>query len=184
MSTESVQRSEEYAKEAAEQFGVNVVDTEHLLLGLLRERDEITVSILRRFQRTPDEVQVIVERLTMPGSGRKGQDLPLSPQSDRALRLAYDEAWRLKSGMMGTEHLLIGLLLEKEGKAGRILVSLGIRLEQVMDIVREPNLLLRTAEAPDAPSETLLRPAQGPGETDEQMLLRPAGMENEDGTRE
>jgi hypothetical protein len=71
--------------------------------------------------------------------------------------------------------------LEKLPATVHDLVILMTALYRERERNRAAGTLLRPS---DAPTETLLRPAQGPGETDAQQLLRPAGMENEDGARE
>src|SRR5262249_2313891 len=59
-----------------------------------------------------------------------GQDMQLTPRCKRVIDLAYDEARTLNNNYIGTEHLLLGLIREGEGLAGRILTKLGVQLER------------------------------------------------------
>ncbi len=59
-----------------------------------------------------------------------GQDMQLTPRAKRVIDLAYDEARQLNNNYIGTEHLLLGLIREGEGLAGRVLSKLGVDLDR------------------------------------------------------
>ena len=61
--------------------------------------------------------------------------MQLTPRSKKVIDLAYDEARQLDNNYIGTEHLLLGMLREGEGLAGRVLLEMGIRLEQVRAVI-------------------------------------------------
>ena len=69
-----------------------------------------------------------VERQVAHGEGRLGQDMQLTPRAKRVIDIAYDEARQLNNNYIGTEHLLLGLIREAEGLAGKVLVMLGADL--------------------------------------------------------
>ena len=71
-----------------------------------------------------------IERQVARGDGRLGQDMQLTPRAKRVIDLAYDEARQLNNNYIGTEHLLLGLIREGEGLAGRVLAKLGVDLER------------------------------------------------------
>ncbi len=118
-----------YAQEEAGRLGENYVSTEHLLLGLIRENDSMACRILDRLGISLDLVRSEIERQVARGEGRLGQDLHLTPRAKRVIDLAYDEARQLNNNYIGTEHLLLGLLREGEGLAGKTLVKLGMDLD-------------------------------------------------------
>ncbi|MEI8281795.1 MAG: ATP-dependent Clp protease ATP-binding subunit, partial [Armatimonadota bacterium] len=61
---------------------------------------------------------------------RPNQDMTLTPRAKRVIDLAYDEARNLNNNYIGTEHLLLGLIREGDGLAGRVLAKLGVELEK------------------------------------------------------
>jgi ATP-dependent Clp protease ATP-binding subunit ClpC len=114
------------AHEEASRFGSTVIQTEHLLLGLIRE----DVGLTNRLNLTADEIRNDLKirapiRVKVPASG----DLPLSEQSRSALNKAADLSDRLSDEHVTTEHILFGLLAEHRSTAAEILREHGIRLE-------------------------------------------------------
>ena len=128
--TERARRVVFFAQEEAGRLGENYVSTEHLLLGLVRENDSVAARILDRIGVSLGRVRSEIERQVARGDGRLGQDMQLTPRAKRVIDLAYDEARQLNNNYIGTEHLLLGLIREGEGLAGRILAKLGVDLER------------------------------------------------------
>jgi ATP-dependent Clp protease ATP-binding subunit ClpC len=119
-----------FAQEEAGRLGENYVSTEHLLLGLVRENDSVAARILDRIGVSLGRIRSEIERQVARGDGRLGQDMQLTPRAKRVIDLAYDEARQLSNNYIGTEHLLLGLIREGEGLAGRVLSKLGVDLER------------------------------------------------------
>jgi ATP-dependent Clp protease ATP-binding subunit ClpC len=119
-----------FAQEEAGRLGENYVSTEHLLLGLVRENDSVAARILDRMGVSLSRIKSEIERQVSRGDGRLGQDMQLTPRAKRVIDLAYDEARQLNNNYIGTEHLLLGLIREAEGLAGRVLAKLGVDLER------------------------------------------------------
>jgi ATP-dependent Clp protease ATP-binding subunit ClpC len=119
-----------FAQEEAGRLGENYVSTEHLLLGLVRENDSVAARILDRMGVSLGRIRSEIERQVTRGDGRLGQDMQLTPRAKRVIDLAYDEARNLNNNYIGTEHLLLGLIREGEGLAGRVLQKLGVDLER------------------------------------------------------
>ena len=158
--TERARRVVFFAQEEAGRLGENYVSTEHLLLGLVRENDSVAARILDRMGVSLGRIRSEIERQVTRGDGRLGQDMQLTPRAKRVIDLAYDEARQLSNNYIGTEHLLLGLIREGEGLAGRVLAKLGVELErtrrEVMALQDNDSGLSRTVAA---------RPPQsGPGE--------------------
>ena len=78
----------------------------------------------------PGRIRSEIERQVARGDGRLGQDMQLTPRAKRVIDLAYDEARQLNNNYIGTEHLLLGLIREGEGLAGRVLSKLGVDLDR------------------------------------------------------
>jgi ATP-dependent Clp protease ATP-binding subunit ClpC len=131
--TEKARRVVFFARYEASQFGSPYIETEHLLLGLLREDKALT----NRFLRSHASVESI--RTQIEGHTRIREkvstsvDLPLSNESKRVLAYAAEEAERLSHKHIGTEHLLLGLLREEKCFAAEILRERGLRLSSVRE---------------------------------------------------
>src|SRR5579862_4773205 len=129
--TERARKVVFYAQEEAGRLGENYVSTEHLLLGLVRENDSVAARILDRLGVSLGRIRSEIERQVTRGDGRLGQDMQLTPRAKRVIDLAYDESRQLNNNYIGTEHLLLGLIREGEGLAGRILANLKVELESI-----------------------------------------------------
>ncbi len=135
--TESARRVVFFAQEEAGRLGENYVSSEHLLLGLTRANDSVAARILDRMGVSLGRIRNEIERQVVRGDGRLGQDMQLTPRAKRIIDLAYDEARQLNNNYIGTEHLLLGLIREAEGLAGRILIKLGVDLEHTRNVVMQ-----------------------------------------------
>ncbi|NLI01053.1 MAG: ATP-dependent Clp protease ATP-binding subunit [Chthonomonadales bacterium] len=128
--TERARRVVFFAQEEAGRLGENYVSTEHLLLGLVRESDSVAGRILDRLGVSLGRIRSEIERQVTRGDGKISQDMQLTPRAKRVIDLAYDEARQLNHNYIGTEHLLLGLIREGEGLAGRVLAKLNVDLER------------------------------------------------------
>jgi ATP-dependent Clp protease ATP-binding subunit ClpC len=118
-----------YAREEAEKRQNDYLGTEHLLLGLLREEESLPMIILKKMGLSANELRMEVERNLPTGSNiLTFGDIPFTPRAKKVLELAVEEARLLGHSYIGSEHLLIGLIREDAGIAGKILRSLGANL--------------------------------------------------------
>jgi ATP-dependent Clp protease ATP-binding subunit ClpC len=118
-----------YAREEAEKRQNDYLGTEHLLLGILREEESLPMIILKKMGLSADELRMEVERNLPTGSNiLTFGDIPFTPRAKKVLELAVEEARLLGHSYIGSEHLLIGLIREESGIAGKILRSLGANL--------------------------------------------------------
>ncbi|MBI4698428.1 MAG: ATP-dependent Clp protease ATP-binding subunit, partial [Nitrospirae bacterium] len=118
-----------FAKEEAEKRQNDYLGTEHLLLAILREEDSLPVVILKKMGLSVDELRIEIERNLPTGTNvLTFGDIPFTPRAKKVLELAVEEARLLGHSYIGSEHLLIGIIREDEGIAGKILRSLGANL--------------------------------------------------------
>lgn len=118
-----------FAKEEAEKRQNDYLGTEHLLLAILREDDGLPVAILKKMGLTIEELRMEIERNLPAGMNLLTfGDIPFTPRAKKVLELAVEEARLLGHNYIGSEHLLLGLIREDEGIAGKILRNLGANL--------------------------------------------------------
>ena len=120
-----------FAQEEAQHFQQNYIGTEHLLLGLLRERESVAAQVLTNLGIEGDQVRRAVEAIIGHGEQIVHGEIALTPRTKKVFEFAVDEAQRLDHRFIGTEHLLLGLLREGEGIAARVLKSFGLQFKQV-----------------------------------------------------
>ncbi|MCA1997663.1 MAG: ATP-dependent Clp protease ATP-binding subunit, partial [Armatimonadetes bacterium] len=128
--TERARKVVFYAQEEAQRFGEGYVSTEHLLLGLVREQDSVAARVLDKLGVSLGRIKAEIEKQLPRGDVRNNQEMSLTPRAKRVIDLAYDEARNLNNNYIGTEHLLLGLIREGDGLAGRVLNKLGVDLER------------------------------------------------------
>lgn len=144
-----------FARYEASALASASIDTEHLLLGMLREGAGIAGKIFSRSKLTYELVRREIEargRLEAPTS--TSVDMPLSPEAKRVLQHGSEEAELMDASHIDTEHLLLGLLRESECLAADILASKGLQLEEVRE---ETRLQSPAKEASSPPREAFPR---------------------------
>jgi len=125
------------AQEEARRLRHNHIGTEHVLLGLLYEQDQIADRVLRSLGLTPELVRDQVVEIVAPGEEVTAGQIPFTPRAKKVLELGLREALSLGHNTIGTEHLLLGLLRENEGVGVRILLERGLDPEQIRASVLE-----------------------------------------------
>jgi ATP-dependent Clp protease ATP-binding subunit ClpC len=131
--TEKARRVIFFARYEASQFGSPYIETEHLLLGLLREDKALTNRFLRQHSSVDSIRKQIEGHTTMREKVSTSVDLPLSNECKRVLAYAAEEAERLSHKHIGTEHLLLGLLREEKCFAAEILHERGLKLQTIRE---------------------------------------------------
>jgi len=152
--TERARRVLFFARYEATQLGSMSIETEHLLLGLIREGKGLTSRIFARSHLSLESIRKEIEgRTIFREKVSTSVDIPFSADTKRVLQFAAEEADRLLHTYIGTEHLLLGILREERSVAASILYEKGMRLASVReDIVQ----LLNEKTAPARPKETPL----------------------------
>lgn len=129
--TEKARRIIFFARYECSQFGTPEIQTEHLLLGLLREN---AATMSRHAGRDLDLIQIRADIEKFAWTGKKistSVDLPLSNECKRILAYASEEAEHLGHKHIGTEHLLLGILREESCNAAQLLRQQGLELDRV-----------------------------------------------------
>jgi ATP-dependent Clp protease ATP-binding subunit ClpA len=155
--TESARKTVFYAQEEAGRLGEHNVSTEHLLLGLMREQNTVATRLLDRLGIDSRQVTSEVKKRAVRGKGNLKAEMQLTPRAKRVIDLSYAEIQRLGDNYIGTEHLLLGMIAEAEGLAGRVLISLGATLDRT----REALAQLRLTSPAESPPQFSRRPKTG-----------------------
>jgi len=151
--TEKARRVIFFARYEASQFGAQAIESEHILLGLLREDKQLTQKFFRSPHSTVESIRREIEgRTPLRDKVSASVDLPLSQSAKRVLSYAADESERLQHRHIGTEHLLLGILREEKSSAAEILYERGLRLNQIRDdLMRAQQSERALAAKKDAP---------------------------------
>jgi ATP-dependent Clp protease ATP-binding subunit ClpC len=136
--TEDAKRTMNSARQASHRLGHDYLGTEHILFGLLEIEDPLTRKIFTMLQVDPLMIRKELDQLVRTGViGVAPTQMPFSPGGRRVLELAMESAGRLRDRHLGVEHLLLGLLLEREGIGAQALVRAGLTSERVFEKVAE-----------------------------------------------
>ncbi|MCU1328846.1 MAG: ATPase domain protein [Bryobacterales bacterium] len=146
--TEKARRVIFFARYEASQFGSPYIETEHLLLGLLREDKQLANRFLRSHAAVDSIRKQIEGHTTVREKVSTSVDLPLSHECKRVLAYGAEEAERLSHKHIGTEHLLLGLLREEKCFAAEILHERGLRLSTIREELQRSQSEKVTANRP------------------------------------
>ena len=151
--TERARRVLFFARYEASQLGSISIETEHLLLGLIREGKGLTSRIFARSNLSLEHIRKQIEsRTVFREKVSTSVEIPFSGESKRLLQFAAEEADRLLHNYVGTEHLLLGILREERSVAAKILIEKGMRLnsvrEHIVALLNEKTTVTRVKEMP------------------------------------
>ncbi len=151
--TERARRVLFFARYEASQLGSISIETEHLLLGLIREGKGLTSRIFARSHLSLENIRKEIEgRTVFREKVSTSVEIPFSAETKRVLQFAAEEADRLLHNYIGTEHLLLGILREERSVAASILMEKGMRLnavrEDIVQLLNEKTTLTRVKETP------------------------------------
>jgi len=151
--TERARRVLFFARYEASQLGSISIETEHLLLGLIREGKGLTSRIFSRSHLSLENIRKEIEGRTVLGEKvSTSVEIPFSTGTKRVLYHASGESERLLHNYIGTEHLLLGLLHEDKSVAAVILHEKGVRLnavrEDVVQLLNEKTTIAKVKEMP------------------------------------
>ncbi|MCK4860137.1 MAG: AAA family ATPase, partial [Candidatus Omnitrophica bacterium] len=125
------------AKEEAKRLNHDYIGTEHILLGLVREGEGVAAAVLEGLLGISlQTVRLEVEKLIKPGTDLlMSGDIPFTPKAKEVIELSFDEAKKMGHNYIGTEHLLLGLLRQKEGIGAQVLFNLGLDMKKLKEAI-------------------------------------------------
>jgi ATP-dependent Clp protease ATP-binding subunit ClpC len=128
--TPRAQQALALSKRVAIELGADAVGTEHLLIGIIQLGQGVAVNALLRMGVDFVAIRNEVEKNTHTEKSKKLDDnITHTPRLKKVIALAGKEAKKLNHSYVGTEHLLLGILQDDEGKAGSILRNLDIDVD-------------------------------------------------------
>jgi len=154
--TQRAQKVIAYAQEEARRLNHNVVGTEHLLLGLIREGEGVAARALANLGIDVNKVRDQIEAMIGVGPFPIHGPIGYTPRAKRVMELAMDESRKLGHNYVGTEHILLGLIREGEGVAAQVLNNLGVSLDvaqkEVLNLLGDPKSQGVTKRAANTPT--------------------------------
>lgn len=164
--TERARRVLQLANQEARGLQHTSVGSEHILLALSKDARGVAACALNNVHVDPSVIAEEVERLVHPGICIPvAENLPHTPAAERVIQSAIEEAQYLNHNYVGTEHILLGLLREREGITARVLRESGVSLKEVRaEITR---LLQQSAD--HAQTGAVVSSRAGPQPTEAEM---------------
>jgi len=157
--TERAKKVLTLAQEEAERSHHSYIGTEHLLLGLLREGEGLAAKVLNNLGVEIGKVRQTIESVLGRSERIVIQQIIPTSRVKRVIEISFEEARRMGKTYVGTEHLLLGLLIEGEGIAAHVLEDLGASLDRVRAEIERLEGDARREDAepqPKKPSKTPL----------------------------
>ena len=130
--TNRAEKAIQIANDIANEFGHNYIGTEHLLYGLCKEGTGVASKVLENQNITPEKIEAEIEELI--GSVPKltpETTIGFTPRTKRVIENAFREARKLGSEYIGTEHILVGIMLEGDSIAVRIMMDLNVNPQKL-----------------------------------------------------
>jgi ATP-dependent Clp protease ATP-binding subunit ClpC len=130
--TERATKVMQLANQEAQRFNHEYIGTEHILLGLVKEGTGVGANVLKNLAIDLRKVRLEVEKIVQSGPDMVTMGkLPQTPRAKKVIEYALEEARNLNHNYVGTEHILLGPIREREGVAAQVLINLGLRLDDV-----------------------------------------------------
>lgn len=150
--TDRARRVVVIAQEEARDFGHRNIGTEHLLLGLIHADADIGAKALASFELTQDGIRTKVEEVFGRGDWVSSGHVPFTPRAKKVLELSLREALQLGDNYIGSQHILLGLIREADGRAIEVLKLHDVDLNKLRkEVIR----LISGGEFPPPPPRPL-----------------------------
>jgi hypothetical protein len=150
--TERAKRVLMLAQEEAERSHHSYIGTEHVLLGLIREHDGLAALVLANLGIEIGQVRQTIESVLHGNERTLLQAIIPTSRVKKVIEISFEESRRMGTNFVGTEHMLLGLIIEGDSIAAHVLEDLGATLERVRSEL-ERQLLAGTQEAaPELPT--------------------------------
>ena len=116
------------AQEEAKRFNHSYVGTEHILLGIISDKENIVVKALVGLDiKTADIQKLVEERLDLNSKGDNNPNIPFTQQAKQILSNAWDEARKLGHNYVNVEHLFLSIFRDPTNIAAKVLQELGVK---------------------------------------------------------
>jgi len=125
-----------FARAEAERLDHNWIGTEHLILGLLRVDDGLAARALHNLGVGIGVVRPLVESVIGKAKATTDQPIVITARVQKLIGTSFSEAQSMARNWIGTEHLLLGLLVEREGIGAQVLRDLGVTADAVRSEIR------------------------------------------------
>jgi len=137
--TDGARRSIVYAQEEARSHDHDYIGTEHMLLGIVHEPDGAAALTLTSCGVSLDGLRAGIDEIIGRGDRNPSGHIPFTPRVKKVIELSLREALQLGHNHIGTEHILLALIRERDGIAGQVLIArdltyVGLR-ERVTELV-------------------------------------------------
>ncbi len=124
------------AQEEAKKFHHSYVGTEHILLGILDEGDNVVIKVLVEIGFTPEQIRTAIEeRLEYGGISAEYGNIPFTQQAKQILSCAWDEARKLGHNYVNVEHIFLSIFRDPTSIAARVITEMGVSLNTVRDVL-------------------------------------------------
>jgi len=152
--TQSAQNALNRALTLAREMGHTYIGTEHILLGLLSERESVAAKLAAKRGITFESTRMLTEQISGTGDPSHVGPADMTPRTKKVIEASAGEAMRYGQSYIGTEHILLALLAEPECVGGKLLTAQGVSLREMSaDVVgffrefAEPGEISGTEEA-------------------------------------
>ena len=139
--TNKAERAIQLADEIASNLGHNYIGTEHLIYGLVEEGTGIASKVLQNQGITSEKILEEIDSLIGIIDGVDSTPMGFTPRTKRVIENAFVEAKKMGNEYIGTEHLLIGIMVEGDSIAVRIMMDLGVDPQklynEIVKIIKE-----------------------------------------------
>ena len=129
--TNKAEKAINIASDIAASLGHDYIGTEHLLYGLVEEGTGVASKVLQNQGLTSENVLEEIEELIGKSEGSIDEPSGFTPRTKRVIENAFIEAKKMGSESIGTEHLLIGIMVEGDSVAVRIMMDSGVNPQKL-----------------------------------------------------
>ncbi|MBQ6574294.1 MAG: ATP-dependent Clp protease ATP-binding subunit [Bacteroidales bacterium] len=174
-----------YAREEAMRLGNYIISTDHLILGMIRHNENITIEALASLGANMAQLKAHLEEAVMakePVPVEKENMITLSKGSENALKVMFLEARSLKVMKPDSSHLLLAILRAQDGHASRWLEQLGITYSKVKELISNGENTEKPGAGENQEPQSAQDPhMQGGNDSDGEILERGSGASRGDG---
>jgi ATP-dependent Clp protease ATP-binding subunit ClpC len=126
------------SREEALRLGHDYIGAEHLMLGMIREGEGIAISLLKKLGVSIDALKTALEEAvkgTATGNAKNLNNIPLTRQAEKVLKITYLEAKIFKSELIGTEHLILSILRDEDCIASQVLKKFEVSYDTIKELL-------------------------------------------------